>query len=273
MTRDGSAVGVGAVLPKVLERLLPAISVGLVVTLWLAVYRFTVFLPSPTEVAYSGADVIRDPATYAPVGSSLLRLVAGVGIGVVGALALSLQTIRSTLIDEMVRTYVRVAIVVPSLLLALLSLVIFGASSWGAILTVAILVFPFAAVPMLDGLRSLDARQLKVAKVYRFRRLQTLRHVAIPHMAPYLFSAVRNSHALGWKVLIVAEVFAVRSGIGQEFHRAYNLFDLARVIVWLVVFLVIIAGIEYGVLGVLERRVFRWRSGGERGTVVAPVGG
>lgn len=260
-----------AVPPKTLGRLLPVISVAAALALWFAVYRHTVFLPSPGEVMSAGVDVMRDPATYGPIGSSLLRLVAGVGFGVAGAFVLSLQTTRSALLEQMVRTYVRIAIVLPSLLLALLSLVIFGGSSWGAILTVAVLVFPFAAVPMLEGLKSLDASQLQVAKIYHLRRMQTLRHVALPHMAPYLFSAVRNSHALGWKVLIVAEVFAVQSGIGHEFDRAYNLFDLARVIVWLVVFLIIIAGIEYGVLGNLERRVFRWRPHDQRTAV--PVGG
>src|SRR5690606_8247727 len=145
-------------------------------------------------------------------------------------------------------------------LVALLGLVIFGISDWAAVLTVAVIVFPFAAVPMIEGVKSLDPELQKMGHVYRMSRMSVIRHVVLPHMAPFLFSAIRNSHALGWKVLIVAEIFSVQSGIGQQFNRAFSLFDLPRVIVWLVIFLLIIGFIEYGVLAVFERRVFRWRS-------------
>ena len=246
----------------VLLRMLPVISVVFMVLLWVVVYRFTVFLPAPVDVAYAAVEVVTDPETYGPVASSLLRLVLGIGVGVGVALALSLLSVRSRFVEGMVKTYVRISIVLPSLLCALLGLVVFGSSAAGAVLVVAVLVFPFAAVPMQDGLRALDATHLETAGVYRFGRRRTIRHVVLPHMAPYLFSAVRNSHALGWKVLIVAEIFAVRSGIGNEFQRAFDLFDLARVAVWLLVFLAIIAVIEYGVLQAVERRVFRWRASG-----------
>lgn len=256
----GTLAGRRRLRSTVVLRSLPVLSVVVMVALWTVVYRFTVFLPAPGEVASAAVEVVIDPATYGPVVSSLLRLAAGIVVGVGAALALSLAGVRSRFVESMVKTYVRISIVIPSLVCALLGLVVFGTSSVGAVLVVAVLVFPFAAVPMQDGLRTLDATHLETAAVYRFGRRRTIRHVVLPHMAPYLFSAIRNSHALGWKVLIVAEIFAVRSGIGNEFERAFNLFDLARVVIWLVIFLAIIALIEYGVLETVERRVFRWRA-------------
>ncbi|MQA79754.1 MAG: ABC transporter permease subunit [Streptosporangiales bacterium] len=268
MTTDARTQG-GWSRSKVLLRALPVVSVLVMVLLWTVVYRFTVFLPSPSEVTSAAIEIVSDPATYGPVLSSLVRLVIGIGVGMIAALLLCLAGMRSSFVQAMVRTYVRIAIVVPSLLLALLGLVILGTTTWSAVLIVAVLVFPFAAVPMQDGLRSLEGAHLEAAHVYRFGRARTIRHVVLPHMAPYVFSAIRNSHALGWKVLIVAEIFAVRSGIGHEFQRAFDLFDIARVAVWLIVFLAIIAVIEYGVLEIVERRVFRWRPGKHREQLVA----
>lgn len=256
----GTLAGRRSLRAAAILRALPVLSVVVMAALWTVIYRFTVFLPSPGDVAAAAVEVVTDPATYGPVASSLLRLAAGIAVGVGAALALSLAAVRSRFVEGMVKTYVRISIVVPSLVGALLGLVIFGSSSVGAVVVVGVLVFPFAAVPMQDGLRTLDATHLETAAVYRFGRGRTIRHVVLPHMAPYLFSAIRNSHALGWKVLIVAEIFAVRSGIGNEFERAFGLFDLARVVVWLVIFLAIIALIEYGVLETVERRVFRWRT-------------
>lgn len=243
-----------------LVRLLPFVSVAVMVLLWSQVYDYTTFLPSPTEVVEEARSMLGDTAIIAPILSSLWRLILGLVLGFGVGLILALQSTRGVFLEQVTSTYVRVALTVPSLLVALLGLVIFGISDWAAVLTVAVIVFPFAAVPMIEGVKSLNPELQKMGHAYRMSRLSVIRHIVMPHMAPFLFSAVRNSHALGWKVLIVAEIFAVQSGIGQQFNRAFSLFDLPRVIVWLIIFLLIIGFIEYGVLGVLERRVFRWRS-------------
>jgi NitT/TauT family transport system permease protein len=236
------------------------VSVGVMLVLWSLLYDYTTFLPSPGEVLEEARSMFGNTDVFAPILGSLWRLLLGLVIGFVAGLMLALQSTRGVFLAQVTNTYVRIALTVPSLLVALLGLVIFGISDWAAVLTVAVIVFPFAAVPMIEGVKSLDPELQKMGHVYRMSRMSVIRHVVLPHMAPFLFSAIRNSHALGWKVLIVAEIFSVQSGIGQQFNRAFSLFDLPRVIVWLVIFLLIIGFIEYGVLAVFERRVFRWRS-------------
>lgn len=241
-------------------RALPIISVIGMVVLWSLLYGYTTFLPSPAEVLEDAVIMLGGSSIAEPILLSLWRLVVGLAFGFALGLILALQTMRGHFLEQVTNTYVRIGLTVPSLLVAFLGLVIFGISDWAAVMTVAIIVFPFAAVPMIQGVKSLDPELVKMGRVYRLSTLPAVRHVIVPHMAPYLFSAMRNSHALGWKVLVVAEIFTVQSGIGKEFSRAFSLFDLPRVIVWLIIFLLIIGIIEYGVLGVLEKRVFRWRA-------------
>lgn len=254
-----------------MTRLLPFVSVGVMLVLWSLLYDATTFLPAPSEVLSEARAMFGSTDMVTPILESLWRLALGLLIGFLAGFALALQSTRGPFLEQVTSTYVRIALTVPSLLVALLGLVIFGISDWAAVITVAVIVFPFAAVPMIEGIKSLNPELQKMAKVYGMGRWATIRHILLPHMAPFLFSAVRNSHALGWKVLIVAEIFSVQSGIGQQFNRAFSLFDLPRVIVWLVVFLAIIALIEYGVLGVLEKRVFRWRL--RRSGVVGAIAG
>jgi NitT/TauT family transport system permease protein len=241
------------------DTVLPVVSVAAFLLLWLLGYEATTFVPSPAEVFEVGRETLTEGETYAQIGLSLRRLVIGFAIGLLIGTLLSIQSTRSRWLAQVADTYVRIALTLPSLLVALLGLVIFGVSEAGAIMTVAVIVFPFITVPLVQGARSLDHRYQQMAHVYHFSTYMRLRHVAIPHMAPYFFSGIRNGHALGWKVLIVAEIFSVRSGIGQEFTAAFGLFNLPLVVVWLVIFLTVIGLIEYGVLGVVERRVFRWR--------------
>lgn len=239
--------------------LLPFVSVVLGILVWLLTYERTTFMPAPLEVWATARATLGEPDTYVQIFLSLRRLVAGLVIGFAVGFLLSIQAARSRFLERMVTTYVRITFTIPSLLLALVSLVVFGVSDVGAIVVVAVIIFPFVTGPLMHGAKSLDRAHMQMADVYRASIPQVVRHIAIPHMAPYLFSALRNAHAQGWKVLIVAELFAVRSGIGNEFNRAFSQFDLPLVMVWLAIFLAAIAFIEYGVLAVLERRVFRWR--------------
>lgn len=239
--------------------LLPFLSVGALLLLWAVGYDSTTFVPAPSEVLETARETLSEGETYAQVGLSLRRLAIGLLIGLAVGSVFSFQSTRSRFLAQVTDTYVRIALTLPSLLVALLGLVIFGVSESGAIMTVAVIVFPFITVPLVQGARSLDHRYEQMAHVYRLSMYARARHIAVPHMAPFFFSGIRNGHALAWKVLIVAEIFSVRSGIGQEFNSAFGLFDLPLVVVWVGIFLAVIGFIEYGVLAVIERRVFRWR--------------
>lgn len=239
--------------------LLPFLSVAALLLLWAMGYDSTTFVPAPSEVWETARKTLAEGETYAQVGLSLRRLAIGLLVGLVVGSVLSFQSTRSRFMAQLTDTYVRIALTLPSLLVALLGLVIFGVSDAGAITTVAVIVFPFITVPLVQGVRSLDHRHEQMAHVYGMSAYARARHIAVPHMAPYFFSGIRNGHALAWKVLIVAEIFSVRSGIGQEFNSAFGLFNLPLVVVWVGIFLAVIGFIEYGVLGVIERRVFRWR--------------
>ncbi|WP_157056457.1 hypothetical protein [Pseudorhodobacter aquimaris] len=79
-------------------------------------------------------------------------------------------------------------------------------------------------------------------------------------MAPYIFSALRNAHALSWKVIVVAEIFgAARSGFGARFEHAWEYMIMIEVHLWLLVFMLIVLIAEYGLIRNLEKFTFRWR--------------
>jgi NitT/TauT family transport system permease protein len=103
-----------------------------------------------------------------------------------------------------------------------------------------------------------------MSRIYGFGALDRVRHLALPEMAPYMFSAFRNVHALGWKIVVIAELFSQQIGIGAEYKRAYGYFELERLIVWTFFFIVMITTVEYVILRPIERRVFRWRGPSRR---------
>jgi NitT/TauT family transport system permease protein len=98
-----------------------------------------------------------------------------------------------------------------------------------------------------------------MATVYRFGWFRTLRHVLVPHLVPYAMSSTRNEYAHAWRVVVLAEIFAVNSGVGQRFTQAFDRFLIDQVVFWLITFIILLLSTEYLILRPMEKLALRWR--------------
>ncbi len=229
--------------------------------LWWVGSEGTRFIPPITEVVAEIPAFLSDASIYRDIGISLLRVVIALVIALAVGLMAALVMARSNFWGRVVGRYVDLAIGLPSTIAALLALFIFKRSEVGVFLVVALATFPFVAINLRQGLQAAGANLAGMASVYHFGSRRTLRHVLIPHLVPYSLSSVRNEYAHAWRVVVLAEVFSVNSGIGRRFIQAYDRFLLVDVCLWLLTFMVLLLGTEYFVLRPLERFVLRWRGG------------
>jgi ABC-type nitrate/sulfonate/bicarbonate transport system permease component len=92
--------------------------------------------------------------------------------------------------------------------------------------------------------------------------------VLVPSLMPFLFAAGRYAFALGWKGLVVAEVFGGQDGAGwtikfwYDAHRAYGVVGYA------LLFIIFALVFEKLVFDKLSTRFFRWRPAVTAGEVV-----
>lgn len=233
---------------------------ALLLLIWQLFWNSTDFLPSPAATVEETAALLGDPATYEDLGATLRRLVIGLLMGYAAAVVVALLMQISPWWNRFFAPSVYVTITAPSMVVSLLCLMVFGLSEFGVCMSVAIVVFPFVVVSLDEGVKALDPKLTEMSRIYGFSPPNRIRHLALPEMAPYLFSAFRNVHALGWKVVVIAELFSQQVGIGAEYKRAYGFFELERLVVWTLFFVVMITAVEYLVLRPFERRVFRWRT-------------
>lgn len=243
------------------QRALPLLGVAIVFLVWTLGYRFTRYLPPPTEVVGDAAELITHGETYGHIIASVRRLLIGLSGGFLAAFLVAMAMRVNEWWRRFFQPYVFVALTIPSLAVALFALMIFGLSEIGVYVSVGVIVFPFIVVSLDEGFANLDARLSDMARAYRFSSWQRIRHVALPEMTPYLFSSLRNSYALAWKIVVITEVFSQQIGIGSEYKRSYDYFQLSQLVVWVVFFLIVVFAVEFGVFRPWERRVFRWRSG------------
>lgn len=230
------------------------------VLVWQLIWDSTDFLPSPAATLTEAGELLAEPATYEDLGATIRRLVAGLAMGYAAAVVVALLMQISPWWNRFFGPAVYVTITAPSMVVSLLCLMVFGLSEFGVCMSVAIVVFPFVVVSLDEGVKALDPKLTEMSRIYGFSGSTRIRHLALPEMAPYLFSAFRNVHALGWKVVVIAELFSQQVGIGAEYKRAYGFFELERLVVWTFFFIVMITAVEYAILRPFERRVFRWRA-------------
>ena len=226
---------------------------------WWVGSRATTFVPSIGEVLSSIPGFVREEEIWPDVLATVRRVFGALAIAMATGFGAAYVMSRGGLWGQVVDRYVSLMLGIPSTIAALLALFIFKRSEVGVYFVVAIITFPFVALTLLQGLRAADRRLDEMSDVYRFPTIAHVRHVAGPHLVPYTFAALRNEYAHAWKVVVLAELFAVNTGMGARFARAFDRFLLVDAMLWLLVFMIILLGTEYLLLLPLERRVLRWR--------------
>lgn len=243
------------------DRIFGALGLLSFVALWWVGSLTSDFVPPISEVVDAIPSFLTEGEIYGDIASSLTRVVVSLAVAVVLGFWAAYLMARRGFWGLVVARYVDLAIGLPSTIAALLALFIFKRSEIGVYVVVIIACFPFVAMALRQGFISLDRKLPEMAAVYRLGTFAQIRHVSIPHLVPITLAAVRNEYAHAWRVVVLAELFAVNSGIGWRFTQAYDRFLLVEVSLWLLVFMVVLLGTEYFVLRPLERWVLRWRRG------------
>jgi hypothetical protein len=118
---------------------------------------------------------------------------------------------------------------------------------------------PFVIMNVREGVKNTPADLFDMARAFDVPRQRVIRHVLIPSLLPFLFAAARYCFALGWKGLVVAEVFGGQDGAGwtikfwYDAHRAYGVIGYA---LFFVIFALVF---EKFMFDQLSRRLFKWR--------------
>lgn len=246
---------------KSLERTAWAgLALALLIPAWYLAAANTTFIESPSVVIRALPHFLASADTWTNIGITLARVLVGLTLGIGAGFVAALVMSRSPFMGDVLGYYVTAALRTPSAIAAILALAIFKGSEAGYVLVVAFITFPYMAVGMRDGLNSADRELDQMAQIYHLNLLTRIRDIWAPFVAPYIFSALRNAHALAWKVIVVAEIFgAARKGFGAKFEHAWEYMLMIEVHLWLLVFMAIVLIAEYGLIRNIEKYTFRWR--------------
>lgn len=212
-------------------------------------------LPPPTDIAVVLFDLVfgslGEAGRYSGSWSdhtlnSLWRVFAGFawggGLGTLLGLLIGLSRVVEKLFDPTVQVLRNVPVTawVP------LSLIFFGIGNQPAIFLIGLGAFFPAVLNSTHGVRQLNRTLHKAGQMMGANQSEMLVRVILPAALPSVMTGLRLSMGIAWVLVVVAEILAVRSGLGYLLNDAYQFYRND---------VVIASMLSIGVLGFLCDRI------------------
>jgi NitT/TauT family transport system permease protein len=139
-----------------------------------------------------------------------------------------------------------------------ISIAIFGIRDFGAIFLITIGAFYPIVINTTQGARDVDKNWVRAALMMGASRFATLRRVVLPAALPSIFTGFRIGLGIAWTAVIVAEMVAVKSGLGYVLWDAYYVGRMDIVLADMVS-IGLLGYISDRLIVALENWVLKWR--------------
>lgn len=238
------------------------LSIGAFLLLW-ALVAFIAqspqTLPTPLTVARLTISELASGELLHHLGATLLRTIAAFIIAMTIGAAIGLVMGTRSRVNAWGDPWLIGLLNLPALVTIALCYIWIGLTEVAAIAAVAINKIPLVATQMREGARALDRSLNDMAHVFGLTGIKKLRHVVLPQLAPYFAASGRTGLSLIWKIVLVVEFLGRSNGVGFQIHQYFQLFDVGRVLVYAISFIIVMLLVETLFLQPWERRATRWR--------------
>ena len=248
--------------PIVARLLFPILVIGL----WIFVdgLEISKVFPAPERVAQFMFDELRLETLartdlYTTLGISLTRLFAGFAVSMVLGTAIGLGMGLSKSVDAFFHDWVMAVLAMPALVWALFLGLVFGFGHTGPFLATILAGIPFVIINVREGVRNTPRELFDMASAFGVPRNRMTRHLLIPSLMPFMFAAARYGFSVGWKGLVLAEVFASDRGMGWMIKFWYDAHRSFAVVGYAFFFVIFAFFLEKFVFDKIYERAFRWR--------------
>ena len=212
-------------------------------------------LPAPSDVLAVWYDLVTGATDAAArysgtwldhAAASTWRVFAGFAWGVALGIALGLLIGLLRMVERLLDPTIQVLRNIPVTAWVPLSLVFFGIGNAPAVFLIGLGAFFPTVVNTIHGVRQINSTLYKAAQMMGANEQELVTRVILPGALPSIMTGVRLSMGIAWVLVVVAEILAVRSGLGYLLNDAY-LFYRNDV--------VIAAMLSIGLLGFLSDRL------------------
>jgi ABC-type nitrate/sulfonate/bicarbonate transport system permease component len=215
-------------------------------------------LPTPVAVFAAAVSMTKDGTLPWDTAVSLLRVVAGFVAAMVIAVPLGVLMGLWWPVRDSVTPLVEILRPVPPIAIIPIAMLWFGIGETSKIFLIAYGAFFPILLNTIAGFRAIDPVHIRAVQSLGAKRWDVIRHVIVLSAFPHIVVGARLGMAMGFIVLVAAELIAAESGLGFLIQDARQHFMTDQIFVGI---------ITIGILGLLlnqsllllERRIVPWR--------------
>jgi ABC-type nitrate/sulfonate/bicarbonate transport system permease component len=215
------------------------------------------FLPPPTAIAASLADLLASASFIGHLWFSTSNVLLGVGVAASVGIVVGLAVGWAPFLQLTVAPLLWLLYSTPKVVLAPLIVLAFGLGPASKIALVFLLgVFPIA-LNTIEGVRTVDPSLLKAARVFGLSGIGLARKLVLPATFPFILVGLKRAVALAFIGEILGEFLGGAAGLGHLLERAAVDFRMDDSLA-IVVVMVIAANVGLVIIEVAQRRFAPW---------------
>jgi len=198
-------------------------------------FSSALILPGPLPVIRNLFKLAAGPHFLPAIHGSFFRVLFSLFLAIPFSLLIGIPAGLNERFNAFLRPVFSIISATPVLSIILIALLWFGQDQV-PVFAAFLMVFPVMTSNTIAGVRSSDPGLLEMTRVYGFTKLDTLRHLYFPAIAPYLLAGARTSLALAWKVVVAAEVLSQpTNALGTGMQTAKAQLETTELFAWTVV--------------------------------------
>jgi len=237
------------------------VAVILFFSVWEGFIRFSGWsnyvFPGPSMVLEGFVELVSNGALFKHSVASLYRVTVGFYLAALLGIPLGIILGMSNTINQMFNPLVQFLRPISPLAWIPLAMLWFGIGDNPAIFLIFLSVFFSLIMATAIAVNNINPIYFQVAANFNFNRTELVTKLIIPAIIPDVITALRLSIAIGWLVVVAAEMIAVQSGLGYLILDSRNALRMDYVMVGMIVI---------GLIGLLIDHIMykfsvpRWRA-------------
>ncbi|MCL2111041.1 MAG: ABC transporter permease [Clostridiales bacterium] len=246
------------VTPEFLAVLIPLLA------LWEVLPRLGVvprtLIPALSDVAVTFWDMFANQGFLVDVGSSMAKFLLGLGLAIVTAIPIGVLMGWNIAVRKRLLPLFQLLSPIPPPAWVPITIILFGI---GLPMQV-FLIFLGAFYPILfntyQAVKDTEPRYLASARVFGASEFTLITRVYFWHALGAIIMSVKTGVAIGLVMLVIAEMYGGRTGIGYVLNEAKDYFQIPKMVVCMVT-LGIIGWLMIEILKSVELRLAVWKVG------------
>jgi ABC-type nitrate/sulfonate/bicarbonate transport system permease component len=227
--------------------------------LWVLLSGLFERIPGPASGVSALVKEFSRGEVFGNFADTFYRFGIGVGLSIVVGILVGVLIGLSPMARAFLESPVMVALSIPAIMWAFLTVMWFGFGHMSPIVTTFLTAVPFMIVNVAQGVQGVSRDLRDMSSSYSVPLGRRVRDLILPAVMGYVMAGIRFVVIMGWNGVLLAEWFGGSGGAGYRARYWYDANQFAGFAAWVVLFVGVIVVLDQVIFERLSRRAFRWR--------------